>query len=303
MWHGAWLGWTPLSRRNWSGTRTYHIADCVALRDDAYLAWTSSSGCDAMRAAVRAGVDQWQLHAPLIFTEVDNATYAWMRIRIGPTKDHVLGVAMPHTGEVVLDENACWYADRAFCHSVYHYRVAWHFLLGCLWALSILLGLWLACGRVRIYRTATRIAVWTLVVACPITYLASVRGCMDCHDLTATVVHETGHLLGLGHSDDTPGFLGCTQTVTNSTPTESMMHSRAQSRPSACLAPDDVDGVRFLYHGDCTAPLACYETAVHAGYARVASAILYGFVAALFIVAARDALARYQFARASKRPS
>ena len=56
-----------------------------------------------------------------------------------------------------------------------------------------------------VYPTHTlSLVVWSGVFASPLFYWGAIVPCVRCHDFVATMAHETGHLLGLGHPDAPP---------------------------------------------------------------------------------------------------
>lgn len=107
------------------------------------------------------------------------------------------------------------------------------------------------------------------------------------------MMHEVGHILGFGHSDDEGQSCGCFNSTTTCTLDEeekisSIMHSTVQRRSNSCLSRNDVDGLRAYYGpARCDEKIWCYENTTFAGHSRIAVAIVYGFTLSWMFVLVR----------------
>lgn len=302
----AWRGRAPVLRE-WR----YRLdpALCATLlprfHDDLLLSWGSLT-CADVSAGVRRAFDAWQYNSELVFREVPAGAPAEVVVGTRDFADAtVLATAtMGHANATIhMDEGRCWYMDHAFCYAVRRHT-AWvlvgaGLVVGCGAGTVIVL----LCDR-RAWRRippVLRLAAWAATLAGVLVVAGAIAPCLACHDFVVVAMHEVGHAIGLGHSDEGGQRRGCGAGAVPVDAVEAgIMRSTVQEWPRACLARDDVDGVRTLHGGDCAAPVWCYETASLAGFSRVAVALVYAFALAWLVVGVRDCLCRPRWRRRAR---
>lgn len=293
--------------------RHYRISPefCNSVRGHFYEDWLFTwrmFSCSDIDTMIRHAFDAWQYNSETVVYETRNASGADVVIGTGSMGEREwIAFARRYTSgtnenEIRIDMDTCWYTDRHFCYSVNRDVLPLSIGLGIAWAASLIVALLNLMHRPSPYVSVPRILIWVVVMAIPTLALGSLLPCLVCHDFTAVVIHEVGHIIGFGHSDSPAQMCGCGGAVracTSREDTASVMHSVAQRRNTLCLSRDDVDGVRSIYGGVCDDPIWCYESPSNTGYTRVSTALLYSFIVASLIVFVRNRL----IARRRPRPA
>lgn len=278
---------------------TYHIdpgfcADVLPrFREDAFLSW-QTFGCADVHAGVHTAFEAWRratttLTLRPVDDELADVVVVATTLRVA---SHVAVANATDRSRlrIQVDEAECWYTDRAFCHTVDRHLVLLLSVMGVAWCAHVAAAVALLCHEVRPFRAVGRLVVWAGVLAFPLVFVGALLPCMRCHDFVAVVLHEVGHVLGLGHSDtDGRRWCGCGANATecDANP-DAVMHSLTTHRPTACLTHDDADAVRTLHGGDCGSHIWCDQTPSLAGGSRLAVALVYSFVFAWGVVGLRD---------------
>lgn len=286
--------------------RHYRISPefCESVRghfyEDWFFTWRMFS-CRDIDTMIRHAFDAWQYNSETVVYETRNATGADVMIGTDTMGDRAwIAFALRYRyrsstneNEIRIDLDTCWYTDRHFCHSVHRDFVPLCVGLGITWGVFAVLALLQLFRRPSPFHSVPRIFTWMVVMAVPVLMFGSILPCMTCHDFTAVVIHEVGHIMGFEHSDDPAQMCGCggaASACESTHDTTSVMHSIAQRRNTLCLSRDDVDGVRSIYGGVCDDPIWCYESPSTTGYTRVSTALLYSFIVASLIVFVRNRL-------------
>ena len=295
LWTFAPVGWRTNQTVAGALTRTYSVdaSFCPGVLpgvyEDAFLTWRLI-GCADLRTEVRRAFDAWSHNSYATFVEV--AAGGDVTVRAG-TLANADFVAQADTTQVVVHNDTCWYRDRGFCRAVQpHLSLLW--IVGVVgWTVTAAVGVVILCVPTRSIDSITRVVNWALFVSVPLVLFGVLYPCGRCYDLRRTLVHEVGHVLGFGHSDEGAQRCGCGNATVScgvATSDDGVMRSATRRDMPACLSRDDVDGVRSLYGGRCDDPVWCHDGSSLSGTSRIAVALVYGFVVAWVVVVLRNTI-------------
>ena len=290
------LGWTKYSNAT-KMFRTYKIdasfCDVMLPRfiEDWYFTWRGIS-CTDIHAFVRTALDMWQHNSLVSFHEIETED-ADITFRAETASSSQLAITMfgnETDATLMFNVDKCWYTDREFCAAVSNniYPLLSSAIVS--FISSTMVVTYNICNPINKLDSIVRLLSWTLLLSSVLSIVVIIFPCIRCRDFTTTVMHEAGHVIGIGHTDD-PGdhYCGCGENVTlcSSSPS-AVMFSQVVISDSLCLAQDDIDAVRSLYGGPCNDPNWCYSSVSMTGLSRFSMSLVYSFMIAYGVVLLRN---------------
>lgn len=258
--------------------------------EDRILSFHSIS-CDDLQWTLRRAFGAWEYNSQGIKFRFVNEDTSDIRIEVNDLKKGLLGIATNyhHTdGRIVrstitIDDSSCWYIDNAFCHVIKTndkslvksiFFVLWLSTLG----LLLVYNVYRMRGNIREQRFLLMLVTWVSVFV-PLVYWSVVSPCTSCHDFNLLMVHEIGHALGFGHSDENNNICGCETQYPCENDYYSILSSTLQLRSDACLSQSDADGFHHFYNESCSS-VVCFPSAPQSymGYARIISSLLFPLI-------------------------
>lgn len=312
----ALFAWTSLSYEKWGKTSiTYSIekdfCDKILHKflEDRFLSFHSID-CDDVKWTLRRSFSAWEYNSDhLKFKEVSDSDTEIADIHIryqDVEKDNVLGTATifkysdGHHIEkamITIDDSFCFYIDNVFCHRMNQFEASHNWFLPFLKALlisfciiysGILISLQIQsiCYH-RTNRQRLLLTFGTMMgLFIPFLFWGVIVPCTNCHDFNILMTHEIGHSLGFGHSDEDYNQCGCVNVTLCEPDLSSILVSKANTRPNACLSQSDADGLHHTYNESCKS-VVCFPSASESymGYTRGVMSILLPILASLAVSA------------------
>lgn len=156
--------------------------------------------------------------------------------------------------------------------------------------------------------------VWLLLLAPPLVFELIVHPCFECFDFEATILHELGHVLGLGHpsaSATSGNNLYATERLSPSNceaeeqlvrtteefAADALMNTQTRAGQPRCLAQDDLDGLNFLYPtcSNLVSTPRCSPSEHDYGYVRLGVILTVPLLLAFISAAAIARFTRYRY--------
>ena len=225
----------------------------------------------------------------MTFRQVEYDRAADISIRMGRINiDNTLAFTSRRYGQtqIIVNENICWYTDRRLCHLIRE-NLTTH--VGIVILLVIISGIAFLLLRRSPHRenSVTRLLIWMIFLSCQLFVYNIIVPCYFCNDFVVAMMHEIGHVLGFLHANlesrsNVTHLCGCdkeaTACHTTPRPEENIMYSYLRNQNHACLGPDDIDGLRTVFGGNCSDSTRCYEATDTIGFARLSIIFVYSLL-------------------------
>ena len=193
------VGWVQRWETTPATEWTYSLPtdECLDIADQFYgdflLTWEHTD-CATVERQTRQAFDAWQANSNLRFVPVSSQADIEIRLSAADEEQPKL-LAWATRDEIVLSRK-CWYVDRTFCKSIGSIPRSATFAT--VVALQLLTGVPLIFIKSSQFQIALSIA---LISQYFMLYMA-VWPCIRCFDLETAMMHEIGHIVGIGHTDD-----------------------------------------------------------------------------------------------------
>lgn len=289
-------------------TYTIHESFCDDIlpyfREDRLLSFRTFT-CDDIKISVRDAFNAWQYHIPVAFKEGDSGQITVSSQKLSDSKtiaqaEGSLSFQEKREVRIKLNSDKCWYTDNNFCKTINDIQAFLVAFVTTLWVTSGLLACTLLFTPYQKIDATLRLVVWSIVFSCPLIWWTAIGPCRDCMAFSTTVMHEIGHLIGLGHPDDEDNYnlCGCGSLATECPPRElTVMNSILSNEVSSCLTQDDVDGARTLLGGNCSETVHCYDEVNYTGFARITTAFIYAFLLSWILLCCRNCASHHKMER------
>lgn len=269
----AFSGWTLLTtqvqRALWPSfvnrTIQYSVSDDFAVemqssffRDNVFV--LHSYDRRDVERIVDSAFSSWQANSALRFIQVEKG--GDIIFTTNQTLSNTRTIASWNRPYIEFSEERCWYENRRFCTMVTSHKLKIQ-LFG-----SLLIGLQiLPVFQYVVHRMNSKLAFVcaTDIFLLMFLFYLEVAPCLFCYDLRPILLHEIGHALGIGHSDDKTSVLqqcGCHANSfiignLHSADCGASVMKTTFDTAVQCLMRDDVDAVRTLWGGDCNMSALC----------------------------------------------
>lgn len=232
----------------------YHIPKhvCDSISSNFYDSFTFFNTCETVRKRIREGFDEWSYNTELLFKETSSFEMANIifyfndieKVDVSATTKFITLDKV----SVTIDQHVCWHNNTYICKKIMDSYFTLCIVLAITWAFTLV-----------VFYKPVRFISTTVFFYIPTSYFVFLRSCANCHSFKHTIMHEVGHILGLGHTNEDGNLCGCGEYRVPCAVVNKDAVMKKFSQNNQCLDRDDVNGVNSLYAKPCTEQLVCYH--------------------------------------------
>lgn len=273
--------WSQLHEQQFAYGTRYNVAQnaCEHIakntrtpRPEALLSFTKRD-CKWVRESVQVAFDSWGVAR---FQEGRNYT-----ISVGVTRLQTGTIGEASAQHISLSETHCWHGSMFCEHVGENGYIIFYIVTATVASFSVLI----ACIGYKKNSLASIVVPLVPAVAAPWIWFEIIEPCFKCISLYNALLHETGHVLGLGHAEPSANLMcGCGSSAKPCTKVPIVSVMKPNVSNTVCPSRDDFDGVNTIQNATCMTHDCLFES--HSSwYASMLLILLYSFMLYILLVA------------------